>query len=214
MADESQLDRVAEAFARVIDAKSPWTYQHSLGVAETSVAMGRWLGFSSRELRVLRRSALLHDLGKLGVSNLILDKPGKLTDHELTHMRRHPAYTAQILGRLSCFRDLADAAAAHHERLDGRGYHRGLSADRLTVAARVLCVADICDALRSSRPYREGLATEHVLAIMRREIGTAIDPDCFSAMNAVLLASPVIEPTEIPAATIVSALAEDYQQAA
>src|SRR4029453_5613386 len=124
-ADEARLDLVAEAFAKGIDAKSPWTYQHSNGGADTGVATGRWLGFSPPQLCEIRRAGLLHDLGKLGVSNLILDKPGKLTDDELATMRRHPLYTRDILGRVGCFRHLAGVAAAHHERLDARGYAPG-----------------------------------------------------------------------------------------
>ncbi len=130
-ADDGRLDQVAEAFAKVIDAKSPWTYQHSNGVTEIAVQLGGRLEMSERYLRDLRRAALLHDLGKLGVSNLILDKPGKLDDAELAAMRTHPAHTRAILGRVGCFRHLSDVASAHHERLDARGYHRGLAAGDL-----------------------------------------------------------------------------------
>jgi putative nucleotidyltransferase with HDIG domain len=212
--DDPQLDRVAEAFALVVDAKSPWTYRHSHGVADTAVAMARQMGLPAQDLRALRRAGLLHDLGKLGVSNLILDKPGKLTDEELVQMRRHPFHTAQILERVPCFREVADAAAAHHERLDGRGYHRGLSGDQLTRTSRILCVADICDALRSSRPYREGLPPDRVLDIMKRDVGSALDADCVSALQTVLLDSSSIAACDVPAAQLVPALAEDYQQAA
>src|SRR5207247_2110252 len=96
-------------------------------------------------------------VGKLAVSNLILDKPDKLTDGEFAQVRQHPGHTEQILGRVGCFRHLSEVAAAHHERLDGRGYHRKRSAKELAVPARVLCVADVCDALLASRPYRAGL---------------------------------------------------------
>jgi putative nucleotidyltransferase with HDIG domain len=212
--DDPQLDRVAEAFALVIDAKSPWTYRHSHGVADTAVAMARQIGLPAEDLRALRRAGLLHDLGKLGVSNLILDKPGKLTDEEMAEMRRHPFYTAQILERVPCFREVADAAVAHHERLDGRGYHRGLSGNQLARTSRILCVADICDALRSSRPYREGLPPDRVLDIMSREVGSALDPECVSALQTVLLDPTDIEACDVPAARLVPALSEDYQQAA
>jgi putative nucleotidyltransferase with HDIG domain len=213
-ADEAHLDLVAEAFARVIDAKSPWTYQHSTGVAEIAIGIGRALDFGAIELRELRRAALLHDLGKLGVSNLILDKPGKLTDHELAIMRRHPGYTHEILAQVGCFRHFADVAAAHHERLDGHGYHRQWNEARLVRAARVLCVADICDALRASRPYRAGLPVERVLEIMGREVGGGIDPECFSALRQVIGHTVGMVPTDVPAVRLVPALAEDYNQAA
>jgi putative nucleotidyltransferase with HDIG domain len=214
IATEEKLDVVAEAFARVIDAKSPWTYQHSNGVAEIAVAIAHRLDFSAKELRNLRQAALLHDLGKLGVSNLILDKPGKLTDAELAVMRRHPEHTAQILARVSCFDHLAEMAASHHERLDGRGYHRGLAAGALSRSARVLCVADICDALRSSRPYREGKTLDQVVEIMSRDAGVALDPECVAAMQVVLADPSTSAKVEIPAAKVVPALSEDYIQAA
>jgi HD-GYP domain-containing protein (c-di-GMP phosphodiesterase class II) len=129
-------------------------------------------------------------------------------------MRRHPLYTAQILERVPCFRELADAAVAHHERLDGRGYHRGLTGDQLVRTSRILCVADICDALRSTRPYREGLPPDRVLEIMHREVGSALDPECVSALQTVLLDPSSIAACDVPAARCVPALAEDYQQAA
>jgi len=214
VATEDRMDEFAGAFARVIDAKSPWTYQHSNGVAETSVAIGAKLGFPPQSLRVLRRAALLHDLGKLGVSNLILDKPGKLTPEEFRIMQRHTEHTKQILARVSCFRHLADDAASHHERLDGRGYHRGLGKSELSLEARILAVADICDALRSSRPYRGGLPTERILEIMGRDKGVGLDPDCYSALEAVLTENEASQDAPVPAARIMRDLAEDYRQAA
>jgi HD-GYP domain-containing protein (c-di-GMP phosphodiesterase class II) len=183
VADADRLDRVAEAFALIIDAKSPYTGRHSDGVARIAVGIGDVMGFGPRELRDLRRAALLHDIGKLGVSNLILDKPGKLDDEEWRQMRRHPALTARILGRVSAFRGLADVASAHHERLDGRGYHRGLGAEQLGTAARILAVADVCEALSADRPYRAALARDEMLAIMRRDAGTGLCPVSFGALE-------------------------------
>jgi putative nucleotidyltransferase with HDIG domain len=215
MAGPERLDLVAEAFARVIDAKSPWTYKHSNGVADMAVAMGARLGLREPDLVELRRAALLHDLGKLGVSSLILDKPGALTDDEFVAMRRHPAYTRDILSRVGCFASLVDVAASHHERLDGTGYHRRIGRDRLPVAARVLCVADICDALRAARPYREGLPAERVIEIVGREAGTALDADCVDAMRHVLLqGEAAATEAATPAVRTVPELDEDYRQAA
>jgi putative nucleotidyltransferase with HDIG domain len=212
-ATDDRLANVAEAFARVIDAKSPWTYRHSNGVAEVALAMGRRLGLDERQLRELRLAALLHDVGKLGVSNLILDKPGKLTDAEFAVMRTHPEHTAAILQRVTCFRHIAETACSHHERLDGRGYHRGIAAGNLGLSARILCVADICDALRSSRPYRPGLPTERVLSILSEDAGTGIDGDCFAAVRSVLEGSPMEDRSAVPAARLVPSLSEDYVQA-
>ena len=183
-ADDERLDRVAEAFAMIVDAKSPYTGRHSVGVAHISVAVGDVLGYSPNELRDLRRAALLHDIGKLGVSNLILDKPGKLDAEEWEQMRRHPALTVKILERVGAFRDLAATAGAHHERLDGSGYHLGLTGDRLNRDARILAVADVCEALTAERPYRAALPPDEVRAIMRRDVGRALCPEALGALEA------------------------------
>ena len=211
---EDRLDVIADAFAMVIDAKSPWTFRHSTGVADISVAMARELGFSGPQRRELRRAALLHDVGKLGISSLILDKPGRLTDEEFAIVKRHPAYTAEILQHATCFSRLTDMAASHHERLDGTGYHQGRHASVLSLPARVICVADICDALRASRPYRAGLPTERVLEIIGREVGSGFDAECYVALKQVLQCGMVADHIEVPAAALVPALSEDYVQAA
>jgi HD-GYP domain-containing protein (c-di-GMP phosphodiesterase class II) len=214
LADDDALDEVAEAFARVIDAKSPWTYRHSNGVADIALLVGQRLGLAPGALRGLKRAALLHDLGKLGVSNLILDKPGPLADGELASMRQHPAHTYEILRRVGCFRHLAGVAAAHHERLDGRGYHLGLEAGAIPPQARILCVADVCDALRTSRPYRAGLQPDRVLDVMKRDVGAAIDPVCFAALQECLGGTEEPPSYTAPAVNLIPALAEDYHQAA
>jgi HD-GYP domain-containing protein (c-di-GMP phosphodiesterase class II) len=196
-ADDERLDRVAEAFAMIVDAKSPYTGRHSEGVAHISVAVADVLGYTPRARRDLRRAALLHDLGKLGVSNLILDKPGKLDAEEWAQMRRHPELTVRILERVSAFRDLAATAGAHHERLDGGGYHLGLTADELNRDARVLAVADVYEALTADRPYRAALALDEVRAIMRRDAGRALCVEALDALDAsqergvLTLATPV-----------------------
>jgi HD-GYP domain-containing protein (c-di-GMP phosphodiesterase class II) len=181
-ADEARLDDIAGAFAQVIDAKSPFTARHSERVAEYAVEVGTRLGLGRQELVDLRRCGLLHDIGKLGVSNRILDKPGKLTDEEFAEIRRHPAYTEQVLSRVSAFAPLAGAAGAHHERLDGRGYHRGLGGDQIPPFAKILAVADVFDALSAERPYRGALPLEQVLEIMRRDVGSAFCPDAYAAL--------------------------------
>ncbi|HYW13798.1 MAG TPA: HD domain-containing phosphohydrolase [Longimicrobium sp.] len=185
-ADGERLDRIAHAFARVIDAKSPYTYRHSEGVALYADAIGRTLGFAPEALRDLRRAALLHDVGKLGVSNRILDKPGKLTEEEFVVVKRHPEHTYQILARVARFRALADTAASHHERMDGQGYHRGIPAGGLPTAARILAVADVCDALSAERPYRGAMPRERVLEIMRAQAGPGLCPECFAGLEEAL----------------------------
>ena len=120
-AGDDELDRVADAFARVIDAKSPFTARHSSEVARWAVEIGAVMGESPDGLRDLRRAGLLHDVGKLAVSSRILDKPGKLDPEEMAAIREHPRYTHQILARVACFSGIVETAANHHERLDGNG---------------------------------------------------------------------------------------------
>lgn len=183
IADAERLDRIAEGFARVVDAKSPWTYRHSTGVADIAVGIASILGFDAEGQRDIRRAGLLHDIGKLGVSNLILDKPGKPTDEEFAAIRKHPDYSQQILARMPAFSILAHVASAHHERLDGRGYHRQLPGATMPFVSRILAVADVYEALTAARPYRDGLSREKAFEIMRRDAGQGLCPDCIAALE-------------------------------
>jgi len=185
-ADETLLDTISEGFAQVIDAKSPWTFRHSTRVAEIAVGIGDVLGLSQSRLRILKRAGLLHDIGKLGISNTILDKPGKLTVEEVAEVHKHPAFTQHILSRISTFSNLTEMAASHHERMDGRGYHRGLNGSQLSIEARILCVADVFEALSAERPYRPKLSRETVLEIMQKDAGPALCPESFAALKTFL----------------------------
>jgi HD-GYP domain-containing protein (c-di-GMP phosphodiesterase class II) len=183
-ADEAQLDNIALGFAQVIDAKSPWTYRHSQGVAEVAVGIAGVLGLPANTLRDLNRAALLHDIGKLGVSNLILDKPGKLTPEEFAEVKKHPGFTFDILRHVAGFDSLAEMAASHHERLDGKGYYRGLTAERLSTEARILCVSDMYEALASKRPYRDDLSAEEVMTILDKNAASGgICPEILAALK-------------------------------
>ena len=184
--DEDYLDDIALAFGRVVDAKSPFTGGHSARVAELTDHLAAELGLDAGARRWLRRGALLHDVGKLGVSNAILDKPGKLDPEEWAAVQRHALYTEQILGRISAFGVLARVAGAHHEKLDGSGYPRGLDARHIRLETRIITTADIFDALTADRPYREAMPRERALAIMDKEAGIAIDPACLAALKRVL----------------------------
>ena len=177
-----RIDRLCRGFAQVVDAKSPWTFRHSEHVAEIAVGISKEMGADSPVRRDIYRAGLMHDLGKLGVSNLILDKPGKPTDDEFVEIRKHPDLSEQVLRRVDGFRRFADVACAHHERLDGRGYHRRLDDSILPLEACVLAVADVYEALTADRPYRSGMPTEKALDIMRRDVGKAFHPDCFEAL--------------------------------
>jgi putative nucleotidyltransferase with HDIG domain len=182
-ADEACFDRIAEAFAAVVDAKSPWTYQHSTRVAEIAVGIAREFRCPPRMVRDLRRAALLHDIGKLGVSNLILDKPGKPTDDEFRQIRQHAEYSHRILQQVDAFRsELATVASAHHERLDGNGYHLGLSGEQIHFATRILAVADIFEAMSARRPYRDAMEWERIEQILKKDINHGLDGDCVEAL--------------------------------
>jgi putative nucleotidyltransferase with HDIG domain len=181
-ADESTIDNICEAFAEIIDAKTPFTYKHSTGVADAAVDIGRWFGMGEQELKKLRRAGLLHDIGKLGISNAILEKPGKLTSEEFASIRKHPFYSYEILRRVPVFADFSAEAAAHHERLDGSGYWLGLMAPDLSQCARILAVADVFDALRTKRPYRDALPLEKVFSMMREEAPHGLDATCLDAL--------------------------------
>lgn len=179
-----QVDRILEAFADVVDAKSPFTYRHSLGVTEAAEGLAEQLGLSEDRRQLIRRAALVHDLGKLSVSNAILDKPGKLTDLEWQAVREHPRLSQQILERISSFSTIAMIAGRHHERLDGSGYPDRLTAVTLTLEDRIVAMADLYGALSEDRPYRAGLSHEQILGILSKDVPGKLDPVCFEALQA------------------------------
>lgn len=184
--DDAYLDDIATAFGQVVDSKSPYTAGHSVRVAFYTDEVARQLGLGDGRRRWLQRAALLHDMGKLGVSNAILDKPGKLSDEEWQEMRRHAVHTREILSRIGAFGELAAVAGAHHERLDGNGYPDRLAAADITLETRIITVADIFDALSAQRPYRDALPTERALQIMQGMVGSALDPLCLEALSQVV----------------------------
>jgi len=181
--DEERLDAIATAFAQVVDSKSPYTYGHSARVTVYTDAIAEQLGLGAGRRRWLRRGALLHDIGKLGVSNSILDKPGSLTAEEWAAVRDHARYTEEILSRITIFEELAQVAGAHHERLDGKGYPRGLKGDEIALETRIITTADIFDALTAERPYRKAIPIPVALQMMDKTEGEAIDPDCLGALK-------------------------------
>ncbi len=181
--DDDYLDDIAAAFGQIVDAKSPWTAGHSTRVALVADQLARQLGLAAGERRWLCRGALLHDIGKLGVSNRILDKAGPLDAAEWRAVQRHAMYSEQILGRIGAFGVLARVAGAHHEKLDGSGYPRGLDARHIRLETRIVTTADIFDALTADRPYRAAMPTAQALQVMRESIGSAIDGDCFAALE-------------------------------
>lgn len=184
--DDDELDRLAGAFAAVIDAKSPFTFGHSSRVSQYAQLIGAEVGLTDRQLLWLRHAALLHDIGKLGVSNSILDKPGKLTDEEFEQVKLHPVYSMDILSKVGIFNSLAPVASGHHERLDGRGYPWGLKGEQIDFATRIISVADVFDAVSAERPYRGAMPLDQALAILDEMAGPALDGDLVAALRRTL----------------------------
>lgn len=184
--DDDYLDDIAAAFAQVIDSKSPYTSGHSERVTLFADMIAEDMGLSAARRRWLKRAALLHDIGKLGVSNTILDKPGKLDEAEWEAMKMHAAHSETILSRIGAFHDLALVAGAHHERLDGTGYPRGLKGGEIALETRIISTADVFDALTAERPYRAAMPVSKAFAIMAEGLGSATDPDCFEALRRAL----------------------------
>jgi HD-GYP domain-containing protein (c-di-GMP phosphodiesterase class II) len=182
-ADDDYLDEIALAFAKVVDAKSPYTSGHSERVALYTDLIAEELGEPPVSRRFLRRAALLHDIGKLGISNSILDKPGKLTEAEFAIIKQHPVYSGEILSGIAAFRDIAVVGLSHHEKLDGSGYPHGLKGTQISRATRIVTIADIFDALTAERPYRPAMSATQALAIMAKDAGTLLDHDGFAALR-------------------------------
>ncbi len=182
IADEDYLDRVAKGFAMVVDSKSPFTAGHSSRVALYADMIAERLGLDAAHRRQLSRAVLLHDIGKLGISNGILDKPAKLTDAEYATIKTHPTLSAQILRGIPALANMVPVAEGHHERLDGRGYPHGLKGDEINLDTRIATVADVFDALTADRPYRKAMSVSDALALMQKEVGLAFDANCFAAL--------------------------------
>jgi len=170
-----------KALARTVDAKSSWTAGHSTRVTEMALKIGSVLGLSPKKLDKLHRAALLHDIGKVGVPVAILDKPGALDDKEYGIIKKHPSIGARILEPIVSYKEIIPMVLQHHERFDGKGYPGGLSGDEIDMGARILAVADVYDALKSDRPYRDGWAVERVVDLISEEAGRQFDPNVVEA---------------------------------
>ena len=167
--------------ARTIDAKSPWTAGHSERVSQMSVAIARVMGLDDVELERLYRGGLLHDIGKIGVPATIIDKKGRLTDEEMAVMRSHVTVGARILEPLTALQDVLPIVLYHHERWDGKGYEAGLAGNDIPRLARILCVADTYDAIRSDRPYRAGRSPDETLEEIALCAGSQFDQEVVQA---------------------------------
>jgi putative nucleotidyltransferase with HDIG domain len=162
-----ELLRVCQVFAMIIDAKSHFTQTHSQGLAKRSSYMGKIYGLDQEHCDKLTIAAYLHDVGKLATPLSILEKPGPLDPDEWKIMREHVAISLEILGSINGMREISDWACNHHEKLDGSGYPRGLTASELSFESRLMGCCDVYQALTESRPYRAGMSHEKTIKIMR-----------------------------------------------
>jgi putative nucleotidyltransferase with HDIG domain len=168
--------RTVQALVAAVEAKDPYTRWHSTNVAKYAVAIARDLGMSPTQLEEMHIAAILHDVGKIGISELIISKPARLSPEEFDIMKEHPSHGIRILEPIGFSSTIINAISQHHERYDGKGYPQGLSRDTITFPARVLNVADTIDAMVSERPYRGTISSQEVLLELERESGRQFDP--------------------------------------
>jgi HD-GYP domain-containing protein (c-di-GMP phosphodiesterase class II) len=193
--------------AAAIDAKDPYTRGHSERVSSYSMAISRHLGLSQDEVFRVHIAAILHDVGKLGIRESILNKPGGLSDDEFEIMRQHPAIGAQIMSPIRMLKDIIPGIRNHHETWDGTGYPDHLEGEEIPMVARIIGVADTFDAMTTTRPYQQAMTLEYVLNKMRSMSGSRFDPGVIDAFMAAVEAgdiSPPMKPVEEHASTEVS----------
>ncbi|HVS64287.1 MAG TPA: HD domain-containing phosphohydrolase [Thermoanaerobaculia bacterium] len=178
------------AFARAVDLKSPWTGGHSERVARSARDLAAHLGFPPEDQDRLYRAGLLHDIGKIGVPDYILDKPGRLTPEEFLQVQEHVSLGATLLEAIPGFDEILPPVWQHHEHWDGTGYPRGIAATEISLDGRILGIVDVYDALTSARPYRAAMTPERAHDIIRSESGTHFDPDLVLAFLELLARHP------------------------
>jgi putative nucleotidyltransferase with HDIG domain len=169
-------DATIEGWSHALDLRDKETEGHTLRVTEIAEQLARRMGMSDAEITHLRRGALLHDIGKMGVPDAILLKPGPLTDAEWNIMRKHPQYAFEMLSSIVYLRPALDIPYCHHERWDGSGYPRGLMGEKIPFAARIFAVVDVWDALTSDRPYRQAWTQERAMEYLQAKVEVDFDP--------------------------------------
>lgn len=168
---------IVTALVYAIEVKDKYTEDHAQRVSEYSCSIAKELGLSKFQIKEINTAALLHDIGKIGVSAEILNKPGKLTDDEYNIIKLHPIYTKTILEKISDFASIANYAYSHHENYDGSGYPQGLKGDDIPFASQIIQVADAYDAMTSERAYRKALSKYDALVIIEQEMGKQFNPE-------------------------------------
>jgi putative nucleotidyltransferase with HDIG domain len=174
-------DETIEGWSRAMDLRDRETEGHSLRVTEWTLRLAHRLGIGPEEMVHLRRGALLHDIGKIGVPDEILHKPGKLTAEEWAIMRQHPSFAHDMLVPIRYLGKALEIPFCHHEKWDGTGYPRGLQGIQIPLAARIFAVADVWDALTSDRPYRKAWSKKRALEYIRTQSGRHFDPEVVKA---------------------------------
>ena len=175
-----------EALARTVDAKSKWTAGHSERVAHLGARIAKAMAFPEKEVEIITRGGLLHDIGKIGIPLSILDKAGGLSDKEFTEIKNHPAIGGKILEPIKAYQDILPMVVHHHEKYDGSGYPDGLQGEEIDIKARIMAVADVWDALVSDRPYREGWVQDRAKKLIVDGSGSHFDPRVVEAFLAVM----------------------------
>ncbi len=178
---EDSYIRTVTALTSAIDAKDHYTKSHSEHVSQYAVAIGREMGLSDREIEEIRQACQLHDLGKIGVHDYILTKPGKLTPEEWEEIKQHSLKSAEILKPLIFLGGAIDLIRQHHERYDGKGYPYGLKGEEIKLGARIIAVADSFDAMTTDRPYRRARTKEEAIEEIKKCSGTQFDPKVVEA---------------------------------
>ena len=179
------IDSLILSFVNALDAKSPWTKGHSLRVRDYSLLLAQELGLSKAQLELLSIAALLHDIGKIGTYDDVLNKVETLTDAEYELIKKHPGNAVAILSPIQKFQVFLPVIKSHHERMDGRGYPDGLVGEEIPLLGRVLCVADAYDAIVSARPYKVQMTKTEGINEIRKKVGTQFDPRVVAALMAV-----------------------------
>lgn len=174
-------DATLEGWAHALELRDKETQGHSLRIANMTVELATRMGIDEQDLDNIRRGALLHDIGKMGVPDTILLKPGKLTEDEWSIMQKHPTYAYEMLSELPYFKDVLDIPYCHHEWYDGTGYPRGLKGEKIPLSARIFAIVDAWDALVSDRPYRKAWTKENALKHLVDQAGTHFDEEVVKA---------------------------------
>lgn len=172
----SAYDRTLEGWSKALELRDKETEGHTQRVTDWTLKLATAHGIGGEELENMRRGALLHDIGKVGISDNILHKPGKLTDEEFAEIKKHPDYAYNMLSEISFLHDAIDIPYCHHEKWDGTGYPRGLKGEDIPVAARLFSIADVWDAITTDRPYRKAMPLEKAFSIINEGKGTHFDP--------------------------------------